>query len=185
MDPLVLVTLQCLQEGSKARMLNPCRLPKQTQQKWQVPMMKKNLQIESKLIHVIVKGEKQKGKRSIWSETTTLIVSCWPFIGLPVQDAWGRASAPVRGHPSMANGPCLWHCSNPEVPQQDNAEGQALSVSAPTTTGPLDFPKPSGGSLFSYETSSPRSTASPLPSLLSYTWLPLGFHQIFENCLLG
>lgn len=37
MDPLALVTPQCLQEGRKTRILNPYRLPKKTQQKWQVP----------------------------------------------------------------------------------------------------------------------------------------------------
>lgn len=43
----------------------------------------------------------------IWN--TILIVSCWPFVGPPVQDAWGQASAPPQGHPCVANGPCLWH----------------------------------------------------------------------------
>lgn len=145
MDPLALVTAQYLQEGWKTRMLNPYRLPKKMQQKWQVLNDEKNLQIESKLIQVTQwKDKRKKEKRSIWSGTTTVIVSCWPLIGPPVQDAWGWASAPMRPHSSMANGPCLWHSSNPEVPHQDTAEDWALSVSAPTATGPLDLLRPSG-----------------------------------------
>lgn len=106
--------------GWKTRTLNPYILPKKMQRKWQAPSDEKlTNRIKTDSSHT-VKGQKEKGKRSIWSETTILIVSCWPFHWTPVQDAWGQASAPARGHLQVADRPRLGHSSHPEVPQQES-----------------------------------------------------------------
>lgn len=94
--------------------LTPYRLPKKMQQKQHIPDGEKNLQRITTDSSDTVTEQKEKGKRSIWSETTTSTVRCWPFTGPPVQDAWGRASAPRRGRPVY-----------------DTAEDQALSVLLP------------------------------------------------------
>lgn len=103
--------------GSKHRRLGFYALPR-TQQKHQVPN-DENLQIESKLIQVIPYGERTKGKRSIWSETTihrkSLTSDCSPSLGhLRISRLLGSES-PV---------------ANPEVYQQGAAEDQALCGTA-------------------------------------------------------
>lgn len=103
--------------GSKHRRLGFYALPR-TQQKHQVPN-DENLQIESKLIQVIPYGERTKGKRSIWSETTihrkSLTSDCSPSLGhLRISRLLGSES-PV---------------ANPEVYQQGSAEDQALCGTA-------------------------------------------------------
>lgn len=146
MDSLALETPQCLQEGWKTRMLNPYVLPKKTQPKWQVPNDEKNLQIDrikTDSSHT-VKGQKEKGKRSIWSETTILIVSCWPFIGL-----WSKMpeDEPVFLHevtPEWQTDPVCDTLLILRPPQQETAEDEALSASAQVVTGPLGLLRVSG-----------------------------------------
>ena len=82
-DPLALGTPQCLQEGEKPGGWTPTHCPRECNRSGRLLMMRKILtnRIKTDSSHT-VKGQKERGKRSIWSETTVLIVSCWPFVGL-------------------------------------------------------------------------------------------------------
>lgn len=116
-----------------------------------------------------MEGQKEKGKRSIWSETTVLIVSCWPFVGL-------RSKMPEDG-PVLLHGVApgggqalsttLFSSWGPPPSQWGTAEDRALSVSARVVTGPLDLLRVGG-----------PSTAG-IPSLPLYTWL--GFRKIWDH----
>lgn len=115
---------QCLQEGQNRR-LGSYALPR-TQQKHQVPN-DENLRIESKLIQVILYGERTKGKRSIWSETA---------ISQEVTDFWLHPQPrtpedkPVLLGLEVSSGP-VWH-SKSEVYQQEAAVDQTqMCLQAP------------------------------------------------------
>lgn len=164
--------------GWKTRTLNPYILPKKMQRKWQAPSDEKlTNRIKTDSSHT-VKGQKEKGKRSIWSETTILIVSCWPFHWTPVQDAWGQASAPARGHLQVADRPRLGHSSHPEVPQQESGR-PGLASKCP---GSIRSPGLAEG-----QRTPPRAPElfAQAPSLPLYPRPTLGLCGIFETHLPG